>query len=60
MIDLSLMRGVHVDAGARTATVDGGCLLGDIDRATGVYGWVLRVCTMGSIIGSAMTRCMGR
>lgn len=38
MIDLSGMHSCHVDPRARTATIDGGCLLGDIDRATAVYG----------------------
>ncbi len=32
MIDLSLMRGVRVDPIARTARVDSGALLGDLDR----------------------------
>jgi len=38
MIDLSLMRGVHVDAKARTATVQGGATWGDVDRETQIYG----------------------
>lgn len=38
MIDLSLMRGVHVDAQARTATVQGGATWGDVDRETQIYG----------------------
>jgi hypothetical protein len=38
MIDLSLMRGVRVDPEARTARALGGSLLGDLDRATQVYG----------------------
>ena len=37
-IDLSLLRGVRVDAAARRAYVQGGCLLGDIDRATQQHG----------------------
>ncbi len=41
MVDLSLMRSCHVDMRARVATVDGGCLLGDIDRETALYGWVV-------------------
>ena len=38
MLDLSLMRGVVVDAPARTAHAQGGCLLGDVDRETQVHG----------------------
>ncbi|GII86988.1 oxidoreductase [Sphaerisporangium siamense] len=38
MIDLSPMRGVLVDAGARVAYADGGCLLRDVDAATVRYG----------------------
>lgn len=38
MIDLSLMRRVNVDAKNRTVRVDGGALLGDMDRETQLYG----------------------
>src|SRR6188472_2447325 len=38
MIDLSRMRGVAVDAGARTAQVQGGALLGSLDAASQPYG----------------------
>jgi len=38
MVDLSLMRGVRVDAEARTARAQGGCLLGDLDRSTQLHG----------------------
>ncbi|QCB95007.1 FAD-binding oxidoreductase [Cellulomonas shaoxiangyii] len=38
MIDLSRMRGVVVDPGARTAQVQGGALLGSLDAATQPYG----------------------
>jgi len=37
-IDMSLLRGVVVDAAARTATVGPGALLADMDRATQRYG----------------------
>jgi FAD/FMN-containing dehydrogenase len=40
MIDLSLMRGVHVDLKERTARVQGGATWGDVDRETQVYGLV--------------------
>jgi FAD/FMN-containing dehydrogenase len=38
MIDLSLMRGVKVDPERRVATVEGGCLLSDLDRAAQAWG----------------------
>src|SRR5438477_12235517 len=38
MIDLSTMRAVAVDAGARRARVQGGATWGDVDRATQRHG----------------------
>ncbi len=38
MIDLSLMRGVRVDPTARTARVESGALLGDLDRESQAFG----------------------
>ncbi len=38
MLDLSLMRGVWVDAKKKVAHAQGGCLLGDIDRETQIHG----------------------
>jgi FAD/FMN-containing dehydrogenase len=38
MIDLSLMRGVWVDPLLRTARVQAGCTLGDVDRETQLHG----------------------
>lgn len=38
MIDLSLMKGVQVDAGARRAIVDPGCTLADFDKAAQAHG----------------------
>jgi transposase len=38
MLDLSLMRGVWVDPGARTVRVQGGATWGDVDRETQVFG----------------------
>ncbi|MCD2192956.1 FAD-binding oxidoreductase [Actinomycetospora endophytica] len=38
LIDLSLMRGVQVDPHRRLAHVQGGALLGDIDRETQAFG----------------------
>jgi FAD/FMN-containing dehydrogenase len=38
MIDLSLMRGVWVDAQAQTAVAQAGCTLADVDRETQLHG----------------------
>ena len=38
VIDLSLLRGVRVDADARTVTVAGGTTLGELDHATHAFG----------------------
>jgi FAD/FMN-containing dehydrogenase len=38
MLDMSLMRGVWVDAGKKVARAQAGCLLGDVDRETQVQG----------------------
>ena len=38
MLDLSAMRGVRVDPGARTVRVQGGALWGDVDRETQLFG----------------------
>jgi FAD/FMN-containing dehydrogenase len=38
MVDLSLMRRVAVNPQKKTARVDGGCLLGDVDAETQLYG----------------------
>lgn len=37
MIDLSTMKGVFVDSGAKRAVVQPGCTLGNVDRETQVY-----------------------
>lgn len=37
-VDLGRMRGVLVDPAAKLARVQGGCLLGDVDRETQVHG----------------------
>jgi FAD/FMN-containing dehydrogenase len=41
MIDLSPMRTVRVDQGARTAVVGAGCTLGEVDRTTQGFGLAL-------------------
>src|SRR5262249_37776787 len=38
MVDMSLMRGVWVDAQNRLGHAQAGCLLGDVDRQTQIYG----------------------
>jgi FAD/FMN-containing dehydrogenase len=38
VLDMSLMRGVWVDAAARRAWAQAGCLLGDVDRETQLHG----------------------
>ncbi len=48
MIDLSLMRGVRLDAGARTARVQGGATWADLDRETQALG----LATPGGIIST--------
>jgi FAD/FMN-containing dehydrogenase len=46
VVDLSEMRAVCVDPGARTARVQGGALWGDVDRETQVHG----LATTGGIV----------
>ena len=38
MIDLSLMRGIRIDPFTRTAQVEGGIMLGDLDHAAHAFG----------------------
>jgi FAD/FMN-containing dehydrogenase len=38
VVDLSEMRGIRIDAEARTVRVEGGCTWGDVDRQTNAYG----------------------
>lgn len=38
VIDLSMMKGIHVDSKNRKARVEGGALLGEVDRETHVFG----------------------
>src|SRR5690606_29777411 len=52
VIDLSAMRGVHVDPAARTAWVQGGALWGDVDHETQAHG----LATPGGIVRSEERR----
>ena len=38
VIDLSMMKGIRVDAAQRTVRVQGGCTGGDMDHATHAFG----------------------
>lgn len=38
VIDLSLMKGIHIDQKNNTVRVESGCLLGDVDHATHAFG----------------------
>src|SRR6202035_3763761 len=38
VIDLSDMKGIRVEPSARTARVEGGCTLGEVDHATHPFG----------------------
>src|SRR3954470_14470311 len=38
VIDLSRMKGIHVNPAARTVRVEGGCTWGDVDHATHPFG----------------------
>ena len=67
VIDLSRLRGVIVDPGARTARVLGGSLLGDVDHATYPFGLALPFgfisttgmgLTLGGGVGN-LTRTLG-
>ena len=48
MIDLSLMKGIHVDPAARTARAQGGVLWRELNRETQVHG----LATTGGVVGS--------
>lgn len=62
VLDLSRMRGVTVDPGARHARANGGALLGELDRAAQVHGLVCPVGTVGhtGIAGLALGGGVGR
>ena len=55
LIDLSLMKGIRVDAEARTVTVEGGVTCAELDAATQEYGLATPTTTVSSVgvIGAA-------
>jgi FAD/FMN-containing dehydrogenase len=61
VVDLSAMRGVEVDAETRTARAEGGCTLGDLDRATQRHALAtpLGVVTETGIAGLTLSGGMG-
>ena len=48
VIDLSRMKGIHVDPSARTVRVDGGCVWAEVDQATHAFGMATPSGTIGS------------
>jgi FAD/FMN-containing dehydrogenase len=59
VLDLTAMKGIRVDPGARLATVQGGCTWGDVDHATHAFGLattggVLSTTGMGLALGGGI------
>ncbi|HEX9772711.1 MAG TPA: FAD-binding oxidoreductase [Steroidobacteraceae bacterium] len=48
VVDLSRMKGRHVDAAARTIRVEGGCVWADVDHATHAFGMATPSGTIGT------------
>jgi FAD/FMN-containing dehydrogenase len=67
VIDLSAMKGIHVDPKARTARVGGGCVWGEVDHATHAYGLAVPTgiisttgvggLTLGGGVGNLSRKC---
>jgi FAD/FMN-containing dehydrogenase len=55
VIDLSVMKGVYVDIKKKTARVQAGCTLGDLDHATHVFGMALPTGIMSTTGISGLT-----
>jgi len=55
MIDMTLMKGVTVDRNARTVRIEGGVLLGDMDKATQAYGLATTAGTVSHTGASGLT-----
>jgi FAD/FMN-containing dehydrogenase len=66
MIDLSLMKAIHVDPARRTARTQGGVTIRELDRTTGVFGLatpsgvVSSTGIAGLILGGGLGWLMGR
>ena len=55
VIDLSPMKGVYVDVNKKTARVQAGCTLGDVDHATHAFGMALPTGIMSTTGISGLT-----
>ena len=55
MIDMTRMKDVQVDPKARTVRIEGGCLLGDMDRATQAHGLATTAGTVSHTGASGLT-----
>jgi hypothetical protein len=66
MIDLSPMKGIHVDPARRTVRAQGGATVGELDRATAVFGLATPSGTVsttgvgGLTLGGGLAWLMGR
>src|SRR6202790_4590238 len=59
MIDMSMMKGVHVDPAACTVRVGPGCTQGDVDHATHVYGLAVPAGIVSTTGIAGLTLCGG-